>query len=149
MQATFLAVRAIGAEFAHGLWVASLVGVVLIGALLVTLLVWLTSLSIWWWLLALPIAIALSIAIGLLIVFRLLVAHVRPQQTHRQKKQVKVFVSKLQFASEVTSTPKFIMLFRVVRSIAAPRSDRYLQNILEAKDLGKDFRGVVEVFQGK
>lgn len=147
MNATFLAVRAIGAEFARQLWVSSFIISGITGAILVALLLWLTSLSAWWWLLALPIGVGLSVAVALLIVFHLLINYVRPALSSQQKKEVKSFVGRLQFVSEFTSTPKFIILFRVIRSIAAPKSDTYLQDIFETKNLQKDFRSITQSFK--
>jgi hypothetical protein len=100
MNATFLAVRAIGAEFARQLWVSSFIISGITGAILVALLLWLTSLSAWWWLLALPIGVGLSVAVALLIVFHLLINYVRPVLSSQQKKEVKSFVGRLQFVSE-------------------------------------------------
>ena len=147
MDAIFLAVRAIGAEFARQLWIWCLIAALITGSLLVAILLWLVSLSTWWWLLALPIGIGLSVATVLLIVFRLLINYVKPRTRPAQKKLIKVFITKLQFVSEFTSTPKFIILFRAIRSIAAPRSDTYLQDIFEAKNLKKDFLEIVRSFQ--
>lgn len=147
MNATFLAVRAIGAEFARQLWVSSFIISGITGAILVALLLWLTSLSAWWWLLALPVGVGLSVAVALLIVFHLLINYVRPVLSSQQKKEVKSFVGRLQFVSEFTSTPKFIILFRVIRSIAAPKSDTYLQDIFETKNLQKDFRSITQSFK--
>jgi hypothetical protein len=144
-----IAVRAIGAEFARQLWFSSFILALITSSLLVVLLIWLTSLSAWWWLLALPIGIALSVAGALLIVFRLLINYVRPTQTSAQKKSVKSFVGQLQFVSEFTSTPKFLILFRVIRSIAAPKSDSYLQDIFETKNLKRDFQSITKTFKGE
>ncbi len=146
-QSLFLAVRAIGAAFAHKLWWTSTIWAAIITATLIILLLWLTHLSTWWWLLALPIGIGISVAMVMLIIFRLLITYVRPTQTTAQREQVGKFVEKLQFASEITSTPKIIILFRTIRSIAAPRSDNYLQSIFETKDLRKDFQSISRSFK--
>ena len=149
MEAIFLAVRAIGAEFAKQLWVWCLIVAFITSALLVTLLIWLTSFSSWWWLLALPIGIGISVAAALLVVFFLLIRYVRPTLRTSQKRDIKTFVAQLQHLSEFTSTPKFIILFRVIRSISAPRTDSYLQDIFETKNLKKDFQSIVSSFRTK
>lgn len=146
MRATFLAVRAIGARYATQLWVISFIGALIISAILVALLVWLASQSAAWWLLSIPIGIAISVAAVLLIVFFLLIRYVRPPQTSTQKELITKFVDKLQFVSDFAGTPKFIILFRTIRSIAAPKSDTYLQDIFETKDLKKDFQTIVRSF---
>lgn len=149
MNQTFLAVRAIGAEFARQLWVIALIWASVVVAVLIALQVWLVSINTWWWLLAIPLCVLFSITAVLLTVFQLLIRRVRPTQNPHQKKQVKRFVKKLQFVTEVTSTPKIIILFRTIRSIAAPKSDRYLQDIFETKDLKDDFFAVVRLFKEK
>ena len=146
-QSTLLAVRAIGAEYANRLWKTILIWASIVGAILIGLLTWLITLSNWWWLLALPVIVALSVAATVLIIFFLLVRYVRPEQSRAQHKKVKKFADKLQFVTEITSTPKVIILFRTVRSIAAPKSDRYLQEIFEAKDLKKDFAEIAGTFR--
>jgi hypothetical protein len=88
----------------------------------------------------------MSVAAVLLIIFRLLIRHVRPPQTPDQSDKIRTFVDKLQLLSEITGTPKIIMLFRTIRSIAAPSSDSYLQDIFETKDLKKDFKAIISSF---
>ena len=147
MNHIYLAIRAIGAEFARQLWVSSLIVAIIISSLAVALLLWLSSLSGWWWLLAIPFGISISVMVVLLIVFFLLINHVRPSQTSTQKEQVRLFVDKLRFASEITSTPKVIILFRTIRSIAAPKSDSYLKEIFETKNLKQDFQDIARTFK--
>jgi hypothetical protein len=147
-QSSFLAVRAIGAVFARTLWQSTLIAALLISIASIALLVWLVPLSGWWWLLAAPIGIGISVAIALLVIFHLLIRYVQPaNQTLEQKTLIAAFVQKLQFASEITGTPKIIMLFRTIRSIAAPKSDRYLQDIFETKNLRKDFHTIISSFE--
>lgn len=142
----FLAIRAIGAEYATRLWRSSIYTTIIAAAVSVGLLLWLTSLSSWWWLLAIPIGIGLSVAAGLLAVFRLTIRHVRPKESQTQRELVQAFVSKLETASELVGTPKFIILFRVIRSIAAPRSDSFLGDIVSTKHLKKEFQAICQSF---
>lgn len=142
----FQAVRAIGTEFAMRLWWPAFYAFVLIAIVGVGLLIWLTSLNAWWWLLALPIGIGLSVAAVLLTVFFLLIRYVRPDRTSSQKRQVQQFVDKLALLQELSGTPKFIILFRTVRSIAAPRSDSYLKDLVSTKDLKTDFMEIARSF---
>lgn len=147
MKEIFLAVRAIGAEFARSLWVSSFIGAGVISALLIALLTWLTSLNTWWWLLAIPFGIAISVATIILVVFRLLINYVRPGQNAQQIKLIKMFAYKMQSTSEIIGIPKSIMLFRVIRSIAAPKSEPYLQRLLETPELKKDFQEITKSFR--
>ncbi len=142
----FQAIRAIGTEFAMRLWWPACYAAIFIAVVCVGLLVWLTSMNAWWWLLALPIGIGLSVATVLLIVFFLLIRYVRPNRTASQKQQVRQFVDKLALLQELSGTPKFIILFRTVRSIAAPRSDSYLKDLVSTKNLKTDFMEIARSF---
>lgn len=147
VKATFLAVRAIGSRFGVQLWnqVAIIAGIVLV--LVSALLAWLVSMSAWWWLLAVPCGIVFSVVIAVFVVFRLLLNYVNTAHKPAQKQVTKAFVEKVQFVQEFIGTPKFVILFRVVRSVAAPSSEKYLENVFESRKLKKDFEKVVEEFR--
>lgn len=149
IHASFLAVRAIGSRFARNLWSSNLILTSIISVILLAIIGWLVHLNAWWWLLAAPVGIGISVAIVVFIVFHLLINYVQPVQTPKQKQQIAAFVDRLQLLSEITSTPKFIMLFRTIRSIAAPKSETYLQDIFETKDLKSDFQKIVQSFQSE
>ena len=143
---TFQAIRAIGSEFAARLWRFSLFVTIGICVVLAPLFTWLISVSAWWWALAFPLIIALSVAVALLVIFFLLIRHVRPQLSDDQSKQVGNFVDKLQRVQELSGTPRFIILFRIIRSVAAPRSEPYLKELFETKDLHRDFVAITKTF---
>ncbi|UTX51352.1 hypothetical protein KI440_00050 [Candidatus Saccharibacteria bacterium TM7i] len=146
VKATLLAVRAIGVVFGKKIWWTVVLIAAALAVVLIALCVWLTSLSGWWWILAVIVGMAISIAFVILAVFRALLAYINPTQTQEQKTAVKDFVEKLQFVQELTQTPKFIILFRVIRSVAAPSSEKYLENIFESRKLKADFERVVGLF---
>ena len=147
MDAFVLTIRAIGAALALRLAipvviVTSVWFVVFYGGTL-----WLTTLSGWWWLLMIPITTLFCIALGVGFVFFMLIRHVRPPQTKAQKQAVKEFVDKMQHIAEIAGTPKFLILVRVVRSIAAPTKDTYLSDILQDRQLVGDFRALQRSFR--
>lgn len=142
----FQAIRAIGSEFASRLWRSALFLTVGVGVILVPLFTWLISFNAWWWVLAFPLIIAFSVASALLVIFFLLIRYVRPQLSTNQSAQVGDFVNKLQRIQELSGTPKFIILFRTIRSIAAPRSEPYLKELFETKDLRRDFMAITKTF---
>ena len=84
---------------------------------------------------------------AVLLIFRFLISYVRPEQTHSQKKQVAQFVHKIDYIQEFAGTPRVVILFRIIRSIAAPRSYTYLHDVFQAKNLRKDFMQVVDSFK--
>jgi hypothetical protein len=148
MKSSLLAIRAIGAEFANRIyWVvaiaASVISVCLLGVAL-----WLTTFSDWWWLLFTLLIIPASVVIGVLIVVKLVIRSVTPPQSHTQKVQTKAFVDKLQRLSEASQTPKAILLFQIVRDIAAPRENGLIASISsDTISLKHDFTALSKTFK--
>jgi membrane protein implicated in regulation of membrane protease activity len=148
MKPILLAIRSIGAEFANRIYliVALISGIASIG--LLTLSIWLTTFSAWWWLLVVILIIAVSIVIGTLVVVKLIIRSVTPSQSRLQKKQAKEFVDKLHRLSEAAQTPKFILLFQIVRDIAAPREDGFIASISsDTTSLKHDFAALSKTFK--
>lgn len=145
-KATLLAVRAIGAVYGKQLWLIVTIAAGIIGLALIGLSAWLISLNAWWWLFAILIGMALSIAFVMLFVFRAVLNSITPKQDNEQKKAVKDFTEKLQLVKELTETPKVVILFRLIRSVAAPSKEKYLEDIFETRKLKADFERVVQLF---
>lgn len=148
MKPSILAIRAIGAEFANRIYIFVAIVVSIILACLFGLGIWLTTLSDWWWILVILLIIAGSVIIGVLVIVKLIIRSVRPALSHLQKKQTKAFVDKLERLSEVAGTPKFILLFQVVRDIAAPRDNGFIASISsDTKTLKSDFIALSQTFR--
>ena len=128
-QPIILAIRAIGAELARRTFVPVATVLLIIGGLATIGGWYLTTLSPWWWILCVVLLIALCVMIGVLFVVYNVIRYVRPEQTKQQKQQAKEFVDIAQEASEVAGTPKFILLFRVVRDIAQPSNSTYVRTL--------------------
>lgn len=133
-------IRAIGSEFAGRklklilLIFGILALIALIGA------IWLTTLSAWWWLLAVPVIIVVVLGILAGLVASLLVTMLRPSLTKPQKAGVKKFVDKLERVAETIQTPMFILVFRVVRDSVRPGGTTFIQSTAEdSTTLHKDF----------
>lgn len=146
MRPFVLALRAIGTQLAMRLYVPTVIGAAVVMALLVAGALWLTILSEWWWLLFIPLTVLFCVVFAVASIFLLLIRFVRPQQTKAQKRAVKQFVDKLQNVVDVVGTPKIFILFRVVRSVAAPSKDRYLADLVSNRELAKDFREIQQSF---
>ena len=146
MQSFILTLRAIGTNLAMRLYLPAVLAAGAIVALVIIAGLWLTSFSSWWWLLFVPITIASCVVIGAALVVLLLIRYVRPAQTKAQKQAVKQFVDKMQGIAEFAGTPKFIILFQVVRSIAAPTKSTYLADLAKNKQLAGDFRELQRLF---
>lgn len=148
MKSSLLTIRAIGAEFANRVWLPTLLIALALAAVLVGLWIWLTTYSAWWWLLGFPIVIILSVALGVLVITKLVIRYVRPSQDTTQKHAVKQFVDKLQRVSDVVQTPKFVLLFQIVRDIASPKADGFIGTISsDSSTLKKDFKELQKLFK--
>lgn len=148
MKPSLLTIRSIGAEFANRLFYPVVIAGGIAAVLLTGLALWLTTLSSWWWLLFIPVVMAVCIGLAVFIVVKLVIRYVTPTQTKIQKQATRQFVDKLQTVAEVTQTPKFILLFRIVRDIAAPRKSGFIGNLTTTTgSLKKDFIELKRMFE--
>ena len=147
MNSFVLAIRAVGTAFVMRLYIPVVVAGSLIFVLLSMGTWWLTTFSPWWWLLFIPLIILFSVAIGIAFVVFSLIRFVRPVQTKTQAQAIKAFINRLQNVAEIVATPKFLILFHVVRSVSAPSQDTYLTNIVQNKELVSDFRAIQRSFE--
>lgn len=146
MEPFIRTVRAIGTQLALRLYIPAAATLIVVMGGIIMAALWLTTLSNWWWLLFVPVTIAGSVALALAIIVLLLIRHIRPPQTKAQKQAVAEFVDKLQGTADIVGTPKVIILFRVIRSIAAPSKDHYLSDLAARKDLVSDFKHLQRQF---
>ena len=150
MRNNVLVVRAIASEFAQRIYVpiafvSGIFSVVLIGVS-----VWLTTLSAWWWILAVLVLIGVFIALAVLLIVRVIIATVRPSQNRTQQTAIKKFVDKLQNLSEITQTPKVVLLFRVVRDAVSSRKGGFVETAIgHTLSLRKDYSDLLELFSVK
>jgi hypothetical protein len=147
MNPTITVIRSIGTEFARRLFhpVAITAGVIF--TLLIIGVLLLTTLSQWWYLLLIPVMILLCVTGGVLAVVWLTIRTIRPIQTRTQHTAVKVFVDKLQRLSDTVQTLKIILLFRIVRDVAAPGKDGFIGSIADdTASLKSNFRDLQKLF---
>lgn len=148
MSPTISVIRSVGAEFAKRLFVPVAVTGIIVSTVLVTGVFLLATLSQWWLLLLIPVVIIVSVIFGVLAVSWLVIRTVQPPQTKTQHKAVKSYVDKLQRVSEAIQTPKFILFFRVLRDISAPRKDGYIGSMTDdTVSLKRDFSDLLKMFQ--
>jgi hypothetical protein len=148
MKASFLAIRSIGTEFANRLFYPVVIAGAVAAGLLVALAFWLSTLSSWWWLLFIPIIMAICIGLAVFIVVKLVIRSITPTQTKQQKQAAKQFVDKIQTVAEATQTPKVVLLFRVVRDIAAPRESGFIGSLAStSSSLKGDFIDLKNTFK--
>lgn len=142
-----LAIRAISAEFARRIYLP----VVYIGSavllILVVLEAWLVTISTWWWLLLVPIVFVALLFIILAVIARVAITFLRPQQTKEQTQTVRKFVDALQKTSETIQTPKFIILFRLIKDMISPSKQSYVHEISgTASSLRTELSKVLKAF---
>lgn len=147
MKPTILAIRAVGAEFARRTYIPVVIIVVIGIVAFAGLTAWLITLSAWWWLLMFAVISAACIAISVLTVLHLTIRRVTPSQNPLQKKAIRDFVDKIQLLSETVGTPKIVLLFRIVKDVAAPRENGFIGTLTGASTtVKKDFVSLVKLF---
>lgn len=148
MNSSISVIRAVAGEIAHRIYLPILIVALIIAVILVGLVIWLATISLWWLLLGIPVLIAIVIGSAVLIIVRIIIATVIPAQTKSQQKEVKQFTDKLLSVSEVTQTPKFILLFRVVKDVLAPKKAGYVESVIsDTMSLRKDFNELRRSFE--
>ena len=148
MKPSLRAIRSVGVEFANRLHAMITIFASITAAVLVTLSLWLTTISSWWWLLCAPIIVISFIAAVLLVILKLIIHSLTPIRTYTQNKQTRAFVDKLERLSETAQTPKIILLFRIVRDIIKPRERGFIASISgDTTSLKNDFISLSKSFE--
>lgn len=150
MKPTILAIRAVGAEFARRMYLPVAILAIVIIVAFASLTAWLISLSAWWWLLMFAVVSSACIAISVLTVLYLTIRRVTPDQNPIQHKAVRGFVDKIQLLSDTVGTPKVVLLFRIIKDIAAPRADGFIGSLTGASaTVKKDFEALIKLFDDR
>lgn len=134
MNANILAVRALSAQFALRIlrttfWVGLAVYVFLIG-----MSWWLASaISGWWWLLGALVTLGAIIAGVVWLLFFLFVRSLRPSLNATQRKLCASLITQITDIPELASTPKFLLLWYVVRDLyqKTPFSETYIGEVVK------------------
>ena len=148
MQPTLKAIRSISSEFASRLFmpIAVTIGSILLVLLVASIL--LTNFSEWWWVLVVIIGLVVIIAGVLFAIAGAIIYSIKPMQTKTQRQQVKTMVDKMQRVSEVTVTPKFILLFNVIKDVIIPSKEGFISSIAgDTTSLKKDFTDLRDSFK--
>lgn len=147
MKPSLSAIRSIGAEFAHRLYVPVVITVAVTAVVLLALSIWLVTINEWWLILLVLIFGLTIFAAAVLAVMLAIIAKVSPLQSKAQKKQTKSFVDKLLRVAEVTSTPKFILFFQVMKDVVRPSQDGFISSVSnDTTSLKRDFLALKDSF---
>ena len=141
MNPSISVVRAIAAELGYRVFKPLVIVAAVVSIILIAVMVWLITISAWWLLLALPVFIAIIVATLLFVFAGITLRLVSPRPSIDQKKKVSAFVDKVQHLSEVTQTPKAILLFRAVQDVMVPNGNGFIKTIVaDTTSLGSDFK---------
>lgn len=150
MNSTVLAIRAITSTYASQLlWPVLWIGLAAYGVLW-ALVIWLaTAVSPWWLLLEIVPTILFAAGIALWIIARILVGRVAPVMNAKQKSATKKFVQHLNKTAEHLGTPKFVLLYRIVKDAwMRPNSGRtFIGELAQTPgDMKHDFERLRSLF---
>jgi ABC-type bacteriocin/lantibiotic exporter with double-glycine peptidase domain len=148
MNALFQTIRSLAVEFIKRLYVPIAIMVSVALVVLLGLSLWLTTISDWWWILAIfVIGFALLVIVAMVIV-GFIMKFASPAQTKAQKRQAKALVDKMQHLAEVTATPKFVLFFQVIRDVLAPSSNGFIASVSDdTSTLRRDFNELKDSFR--
>jgi len=150
MNSSIVAIRAIATEFAYRIFKPIVITTLVVGVLLIALMIWLIVMNGWWWLLAIPVFFGVLVGAALLVIVGIILRVVAPHQTKSQKQKISAFVDKLQRLSEITQTPKVVLLIRAVRDVVAPQKEGFIKNVIsDTASLKKDFKDLSTIFSSR
>ena len=148
MTPLVLAIRAIATEFAQRVYTIVLIVAAAIIIVLIAVSIWLVSMSAWWWVLVIVFIAWILLGAILLTIAGVIITMTRPLQTKAQKKLVKTFVDKLQSVSEVLQTPRYMLLFRLVKTSLNPQRYNIIKNLTEHTiGLQRDLDEIIRSFR--
>ncbi|MDB5162563.1 MAG: hypothetical protein JWO54_553 [Candidatus Saccharibacteria bacterium] len=148
MIPSLLAIRSIAAEFALSLYKPVTIAVGIIAAILLGLSIWLVTFSQWWLILVVFISGLILFVAAALIIIWIIIKTVNPAQTKAQRQQSKLLVEKLLRVAEVTSTPKALLLFQVVKDVIRPSQQGFIVSVTsDTKTLKNDFVALKDSFK--
>jgi hypothetical protein len=147
MTSALIPIRAIATELANRVFVPVALTSAGLSILLVGGVMWLSTIGQLWLLLLVPVVMAICVAIGVLTIIKLTLITIRPAQTAVQKNAVAAYVKNLQRLSEITQTPRVVLLFRVVRDASAPSKDGFVGTLThDTIALKKYFQALQKLF---
>lgn len=126
MDKTVLAVRAISSQYAKRILLPLLAIGVGVYVVVICLIWWIVSISsAWWWLLAIIPTFIVLVAVTIWVVAWVIVSRISPAMNLKQKRATKRFITRIDKVAEHIGTPKFLIIYRIVRDvIAQPTSSK-------------------------
>jgi len=148
LKPSLSAIRSIAAEFALRLYFPVAIIFVSLAVVVLALCIWLVTINAWWAILLVVLLFIVVLVSALLVVGLVVIKRVAPSQSKSQKKQTKSLVDKLLRVAEVTGTPKFILLFNVIKDVVRPSERGYIASISsDTVTLKHDFIALKDSFK--
>lgn len=147
MKQSFTAIRAIATTFARRIYIPVVISVALIALFFLVLVIWLLTISAWWWFLAIPIFSLVIVATTVLIIAGVLIKVIGPKTTKAQRTEIGMFIDHVQELAEITATPKFILLFRVIKDALSPQKTAYIESVISGVgSLRSEYQSILRSF---
>lgn len=150
MNATILAIRAITATYAQIILRPLLIAGIAVYAVVLAIIGWVAyAASPWWWLLAIVPTIIFLAAVVLWMVVFLLSKRLAPQMNKAQRSATKKFVGHLGKVAEHVGTPRFVLIFRVIKDVIMPpkSGQTFIGELAQTPgELRRDFDAVRRLF---
>jgi hypothetical protein len=147
MSPAFTAIRAIGTELASRIYWPVIIAITIFCAAIIWLMIWLIMMSAWWWILAVPVFFSILVGMFACVIGLAILRAITPAQSKSQRKLVKDFVDKIQRLSDITQTPKIVLLFRTIRDSMRPEKNGLIQSVIDdTGSLKKDYEAIVDAF---
>lgn len=132
-------IRAISGEFIVRKFMPIVLLFAIVSILALGGAIWLTTISAWWWLLAIPVIGFVLLGIVACVAARVIIGFIRPKLTKLQSTNVAQFVDKLERIAENLQTPMFIIVYRVIRDVIRPHDPSFVQTMIgDSTSLRKD-----------
>lgn len=148
MAPSVLTLRALSTEFARRIYVPTVLAVSALSLILLVVAGWLVTVSGWWWFLLVPLILGVIVFITLSIISWVAIRLLRPSQTTAQRQMVKAFVDKLEGLSEVMQTPKFVIVFRLVKDVMFTPRQSYIDELTgHVITLRPDFEAILNSYR--
>ena len=150
MNSTVLAIRAITSLYVKRLLLPILLIGLAIYAAIIGLVWWIAVMSSgWWWLLAVLPTFVIAVGLVLWLIARTVAIRIAPVMNKKQTAATKQFIKRIDGVAEHIGTPKFVIIYRVIKDIIVrPTSSKtYIGEIAnEPGEMRREFEDLRGLF---
>jgi len=147
IRPSLLATRSIAAEFTQRIYFPVVVTFFITAVLLLAVSIFLVTISTWWVILLVLLSVGIVLVTAALGIAGFIIKRLAPARSKSQKQLTKSLVDKLLRVAEVSGTPKFILLFRVIKDVLVPSDHAYVVGLSnDTMSLKRDFVALKDSF---